>query len=849
MRIAIASLRLWIVVLAVLLVAAVAGFYGYARHQAHRIIADLPGKLGVEISRSSNGFTISKSEKGHTAFMLHASNAVEYTGGERATLHDVVITLYGAQGDRSDRISGSEFDYDKKTGIVTAKGETLIDLQGADLTGSPLAASPAATHNDTVAAAASAAAAVPAAQQVIHIETSGLVFDQENQIATTAQHVEFRTPRGAGQAMGAVYDVHKGLLVLQSAVELTSDRNGEPVVVHASHAEFLRPSLQAFLLNPMVHYKTEQTAADQAIVYFRKDGSAEHIDARGHIHLKTDAGQDMTCGAAKVLLDLKSQPQRADVSGGVNFTSTGERAASERQAGEKKGGPQQMHGNAVEGTVTFAPGGVLSHAQARNAVSFVDQQAGLADDPGGSSTRELRASQVDVDFVPDARGHAQAEKVLAAGGATAVLHTIRSKAAAQNTTSQNTTIKGDELLATLRDGHTMTGLRGSGHTSVLDVSPNGATNLSSGDNLLVTFNPAGANPNPAAKAKSGNGVDSTQIQSVVQEGNVVMVQTPAPENERAAARTSNSGRQQPPTSPTKAYAHRAEYDAASQVLHLTGSPRVDDGTTDLTADTIDYNRDTQAANATGNVKATYGQSSTASSPGNALTAPSAPGLGGSGPAHVIAANALLDQARGMATFRGQARLWQGANSVSAPVIELAKNPESLKAYADPATANAVTTVIASAPGPQRQASVFRVRSRQLIYTDADRLAVFTGAVTADDPAGVIHSDRVEALLLPAAPAGQAPAMPARGSGQIDRVLATGHVVLQQPGRRGTGEKLLYTAQNGKFELTGTFSTPPHLYDLAHGDVSGEALIFNSQDDSVSVTGGQSRAVTNTRTAK
>jgi len=74
-------------------------------------------------------------------------------------------------------------------------------------------------------------------------------------------------------------------------------------------------------------------------------------------------------------------------------------------------------------------------------------------------------------------------------------------------------------------------------------------------------------------------------------------------------------------------------------------------------------------------------------------------------------------------------------------------------------------------------------------------------------------------------------------------------VLQQPHRRGTGEKLVYTSQDGKFVLTGTSSAPPHLYDQAHGNVSGEALIFNSQDDSVSVAGGQSKTVTDTRTAK
>src|SRR5208282_5681715 len=98
-----------------------------------------------------------------------------------------------------------------------------------------------------------------------------------------------------------------------------------------------------------------------------------------------------------------------------------------------------------------------------------------------------------------------------------------------------------------------------------------------------------------------------------------------------------------------------------------------------------------------------------------------------------------------------------ANSVSAPIIELARNPETLKAYAEPAATNAVTTVIASTSGPQRQATVFRVRSRQLIYTDADRKAVFSGAVTADDPTGVVHSDQIEAFLLPAAPSTQTPA--------------------------------------------------------------------------------------------
>jgi len=459
----------------------------------------------------------------------------------------------------------------------------------------------------------------------------------------------------------------------------------------------------------------------------------------------------------------------------------------------------------------------------------------LNGDPQGSATRELRAAQVDVDFSQTSDGHSIADKVLAAGGAAAVLHTIPSKGAAQNTT-----VKGDQLLATLQNGKAITSLHGTGHTSVLDVSPANATNLSTGDVLQVNFVPQAAGRNPPAQAKPpaapqpaglASSTASSEIDSTIQEGNVTITQTPA-----AGASAS---------APTHATAHRAEYSAASQLLRLTGSPRIDDGTSDLAATSIDYHRDTSIANATGNVKATYLQPKS----GQAASTATPSGFAGQGPTHVISNDAILDQAHGQAIFRGQARLWQGGNSVAAPIIELHRNPETLKAYSDGATPGAVSTVIATASGPQHPASVFRVRSRDLFYTDADHKAVFTGTVATEDASGVVHCDQAEVFLASTGPAPKNPGAADSGQSRIDHIIATGHVVLQQPGRRGTGERLLYTAQDGKFVLTGTSSVPPHLYDQIHGNVSGDALSFNSQDDSVSVTGGRSKAVTDTRTAK
>jgi lipopolysaccharide export system protein LptA len=82
-----------------------------------------------------------------------------------------------------------------------------------------------------------------------------------------------------------------------------------------------------------------------------------------------------------------------------------------------------------------------------------------------------------------------------------------------------------------------------------------------------------------------------------------------------------------------------------------------------------------------------------------------------------------------------------------------------------------------------------------------------------------------------------------GHAQVDRLIARGHVILTSEGRRGTGEQLVYTSETGEYVLTGTAAVPPRMTDPARGNVTGEALIFHSRDDSVSVEGGKTRTET------
>ena len=188
MAFSVAILRRWFAIGAVLVLVIVGGAYYFAKWRIENALKKVPGKLNVEIQQSAQGFTISKSEGGRTLFKVQASKAIQYKQGGKATLHDVAITLYGRDSTRFDQIYGSDFEYDKQTGDVTAHGEVQIDLE----------ANPEGlTHADQ---------AVPRElKNPIHLKTSGLVFNQNTGDAHASGKVEFTIPQASGTAVGASY--------------------------------------------------------------------------------------------------------------------------------------------------------------------------------------------------------------------------------------------------------------------------------------------------------------------------------------------------------------------------------------------------------------------------------------------------------------------------------------------------------------------------------------------------------------------------------------------------------------------------------------------------------------------
>jgi lipopolysaccharide export system protein LptA len=798
---------------------------------------DLPQRLGLNIQQEGNGYTYSHVLGAHSQYKIHASKVVQLKQGNMV-LHDVKIELYGEDGSRVDRIEGAEFEYDKKSGTIKAAGPVEITLMRP---GEAPAIAPKATAGQALGSklkgAPVATAAEAAARGEIHVKTSGLSFDQNSGVATTSEHLDFSTIQGTGSAMGATYDSQKGLLVLDRAVELAAQRGAETVVIHAQHAEFVQDDQLCRLHEVIADYKEGRTTAGDAKVLFRDDGSAQRLDALNGFTLTTTTGSRLSAPTGHMEFNEKNQPRQGYLEGGVTMESASEQAGRRRQ----------LHGTAPTAALEFNPQGQLHHAHLELGVAMDSEEQSQTQ----RLSRHWRSPVADVEFSSSADEHLEPSEVRGTGGVT-----VTGEAQLGNAAALPSRLSADELAGAFGPGSGLTDLHGVGHVGITETTAKGVRQTASGDRLEVHFAaPTASSSKSGAKPAVNSGAAANeQIQSARIEGHVVLTRVPA----------AKPG--VPPSSTLRAFAGRADYEGQGEWLHLTVNPRVEDGALQLAADKVELSRVTGEAFAHGNVKATQQDEGAAGSgqPSKPVSGQGGIAFGGDGPAHVVAAEAEMNQATGEASFRGQARLWQQANSVSAPLIVLNRDRHSLAATtasaAEPVRAVLVSessTDPARAQGKEggkeqakaKQPSVIRVRGGDLKYSDLERKAVMRAgllsAVVAEMGTATSSSNEVEVLLLPASKN----ASRNTGQSQVDHLTARGHVVLTSEGRRGAGEQLVYTGATNEYVLTGTATVPPKMTDPSRGTVTGEALIFHGRDDSVTVEGGGHKTTTETTAPK
>ena len=828
MRFTIERLRTLVLVAGVLLVVALGIFLGAAHFRNRFNRKDLPKKLGLNIQEEANGLVVTHEVRGHMLYKIRASKQVQLKQGDKVMLqlHDVMIELYGEDGSRVDRIAGNEFEYDPNTGIASAKGPVEITLTKP--TTAP-AIAPKATANQALNAKQKKSslgnAAQTAASGEIHVETSGLVFNRDAGVASTDQKVNFILTQGSGSSVGAKYDSHEGTLVLDHEVNLAVQRGQQPVTIYAHHAVFERDAQTCDLTAATMRYGDDESSAEAAKVYFRDDGSAERVDAERGFSLVTASGGRMAAPRGTIAFDEQNQPQHGHLQGGVTIDS------------ESNG--RKVHGTSPTMDMVFASQGELESAHLERGVQIASDEITQSASGPLHTQRSWASPVVDIAFRNAGKQRVEPASMHGTGG---VLITASRQRG--NGPVSPSKMSADDVTGEFGPNGTLTLLTGHGHTEIAETTANGTEQRTRGDVLVAHL----ARIDSTNKVQNGP-AGGMQIESATVDGSVVLTQQPP----------AKAGTAQPVL---RATAGHADYDNDGEWLHLTRSPHVNDGALELTADKVNMSQVSGDAFALGNVKATWqGNPDRSGAAGNSAVKtggvsnpPSQ--FGRQGPTHVIAEQAQLERS-GIAIFKGNARLWQQGNSVVAPLIVLDRTKQTLSAQATSAkTPVQVVMVSANATVPgepkgskQGGPSVVRVRGGDLKYSDAERKAVMqagnAGSVVTNTADATITSNAVELILLP--PGNHAGKD--GSAGQVDHITSTGHVEISSGGRHGTGEKLVYSADSGNYVLTGTAAAMPRLTDPARGSVTGQALIFNSRDDSVKVEGDGSKTTTVTAAPK
>jgi lipopolysaccharide export system protein LptA len=746
MALQVSRLRRWFAAGAVLIIAVVAAAYYYARWRVENALSKVPDKISVTVQQSAKGFTVSKSEGGRTIFKVQAGKLVQYKLGGRAELRDVAIVLYGRDSSRYDQIYGSDFEYDPQSGEVVAEGEVQIDLE----------ANPEGTrHPDQT---------LPKElKNPIHLKTRGLVFNTKTGDGHTSEKVEFSVPQAYGTAMGASYEGHDNLLVLQSQVQLEF-HGPNPGTLTASHAVIRKDPHVIQLEAPRLESSSQLCAAKGATIFLRPDNTVERLEAAGDVQVdsKSAPASHARADKAELLMAAQGDTLRSAVfSGNVRMESDGD---------------QPVQGNAGTAVLNFAGKNVLNTVHTEGGVKLVEHQKPNQ----GSGAQDVEITAPIVDFYL-AKNHLQ--RAVTTGPPQIAL-----RPTGQSASPQQTLVSADKFDARFNDAGKLALVHGAAHARIVTLTPNQPDRVSTSNELDAAF------------------LTDRGIKSIVQQGDFAYV-----DGER------------------KAWAARASYTPLDQMLALAGAPRFVDGGVTTTADAMRMNRATGDAYAEGDVKSTYSD----------LT--HQPNGAPSSPIHVTSQTMMGQKASGLATYTGNARLWQEANVVQAPSIQFDHEQGTVLATAPPGQLVSTVLVQVDKDGKAMPANI---TSARLVYSDRERKAHFDGNVTGKWTDMTITARQMDVFMHPKDEAADPSLL---GSGKLERVVAKDQVVIIQPGRRGTGDQLVYSAADDKFVLTGG---PPSIFDAEQGKITGVSLTLFRHDDRVLVEGSDSSpVVTQTRVAR
>ena len=809
---------------AVLLTLVVSGMYLYARWRTTDVRKQVPNKIGYNIKQTANGFQFSKSDGKRTLFSVQATDFKQFKLNGNAELHNVSIVIYGRDSSRFDQVYGDDFGFDQKSGNITAKGEVQIDLvANPGGLSSPDQSTPKELKNP------------------IHLKTRDLVFNKDTGDATTDARVEFRTPQATGWAVGVTYAGKSNLLTLSSQihVSLTGPR---AAIIEADHGIITNDPRRIVLDHPRLDRKAGTMEADQAVFDLGPENEVERVLAKGNVITHATAarksyGAESTTLAsdnrtvAQPMQEIDSRADQAEflLQGKQNLLRT---VTMSGNVHVEQMGAQPIQGDAGRVIMDFAGQNQLERVHALDG-AHLTQTAANGNAPANGVTprpEDFELTAPIIDFTV-AEGHIL-ERAVTSGPAQITIADSQTSGSGRTSPPQRTVVTAgqfDAKFATVAGQNRLTNMHGAPDARIVNSVPGQPDRISTSQTVDAVFRSEGG------------------INSLTQQGNVAYTDG------------------QPPDKRTQAWANFAVYTPSDQMLVLTGSPRVTNGGMETTATKIRINRATGEALAEGEVKTTY--SELKEQPNGAL-------LASSSPIHVTAHSMTARNNPGLALYTGNARLWQDANVIEAPSIQFDRDRRFVTAQGtlvQPVQTILAQTEKAEKPAsgrdpeiakesgkssekkvektsPRAESSSISITAIKLTYSDSERKVHYEGGVAAKGDGFTATAQVADAYLLPHSQtsSNQSVAGVSSGLGQLDHLIAEGDVVVQQPKRRANGDKLVYTAADDRFVITGG---PPSIFDAEQGKITGVSLTFFRRDDRVLVEGKSSPVVTQTRVAQ
>ncbi len=157
------------------------------------------------------------------------------------------------------------------------------------------------------------------------------------------------------------------------------------------------------------------------------------------------------------------------------------------------------------------------------------------------------------------------------------------------------------------------------------------------------------------------------------------------------------------------------------------------------------------------------------------------------PVNVTADDLKYDGAAEQANYSGNAQLWQAETTIKgAPHHRSTIKTGDLKASGEPV---ATTTVLMqTTKDGKKERTRANAKSKELVYQEAERRATYLGEAYLNGPQGELRSPKIELYLKPS-------------GDEVERVEAYDGIVLTEPRRKTTGDRLTYTSADEKYLIT------------------------------------------------